>query len=121
MTNKLGGSGHTENGESSLKNVALERDIAGEQNAGDNSGEGDGSGSRVLPAEEGVEEGVVVGEVLSGSSLAVRCLAGGGQVGELVLGGGSLIASLVGNGAVGDRLHGLRVLDGVHGVGGSCC
>jgi hypothetical protein len=47
-------------------------------------------------------------------------LAGSSQVGELVLGVGGLGAGLVSDRAVGKVLHGLGVLDGVHGVGGGC-
>lgn len=120
MAGKLSGSDRTENSEDSLQDIALDWDEAGKEDARYNGGEGNGGGARVLPAEEGVEEGVVVGQVLAGGSLAVRCLAGSSQVGELVLGGGGLSAGLVGDRAVGKVLHGLRVLDGVHGVGGGC-
>lgn len=120
VADNLGGGGASENGESGLEQVALDRYVAEEKDGGDDGGEGDGGRARVLPAQERVEEGVVVSELLTCGSLAVRSLAGSGQVGELVLGGGGLGASLVGHGTVGDGLHGLGVLDGVHGVGGSC-
>jgi hypothetical protein len=120
VAKKLSGRGHAEHSEDSLQDIALEGNEAGKKDAGDSSGERDGSRTRVLPAEERVEEGVVVGQVLAGSSLAVGSLAGSSQVGELVLGVGSLKASLVGDRTVGNVLHGLGVLDGVHGVGGSC-
>lgn len=120
LTDNLSGSGDTEDGECGLEDIALDGDVAGEKNAGDNGGEGDGSRARVLPAEERVEQGMVVGQVLAGGSLPVGCLAGSGQVGELVLGDGGLSAGLVGDRAVGKVLHGLGVLDGVHGVLGGC-
>ena len=120
LAGKLSGSGDTENGEGCLQDIALDGDVEGEENAGDDGGEGNGGGTGVLPAEERVEQGVVVGEVLAGGSLALGSLAGCGQVGELVLGGGGLSAGLVGDRAVGNGLDGLGVLDGVHGVGGGC-
>lgn len=120
VAGKLSGSDRAEDSENSLQNIALDWDEAGKEDARDNGGEGNGGGARVLPAEEGVEERVVVGQVLAGGSLGVRCLAGSGQVGELVLGGCGLSAGLVSDRAVGQVLHGLRVLNGVHGVGGGC-
>ena len=120
LTGKLRGSGDTEDGEGCLQDIALDGDVAGEEDAGDDGGEGNGGGTRVLPAEERVEQGVVVGEVLASGSLAVGSLAGCGKIGELVLGGGGLSAGLVGDGAVGNGLDSLGVLDGVHGVGGGC-
>jgi hypothetical protein len=120
VANELSGGGHAEHGEDSLQDIAVDGNEAGKKNAGDSGGERDSSRTRVLPAEERVEEGVVVSQVLAGGSLAVRRLAGSGQVGELVLGVGSLEASLVGDRTVGNVLHGLGVLDGVHGVGGGC-
>lgn len=116
LTNDLSSSGGAEDGERGLEDIALDRDVAGEENAGDNGGEGDGSRARVLPAEERVEQGVVVGQVLAGGSLPVGRLASSGQVGELVLGDISLSAGLVGDRAVGKVLHSLGVLDGIHGV-----
>lgn len=120
LAGKLSGSGDTEDGEGCLQDIALDGDVAGEKNARDDGDKGNGGGTRVLPAEERVEQGVVVGEVLASGSLAVGSLAGCGQVGELVLGGGGLSAGLVGDGAVGNGLDSLGVLDGVHGVGGGC-
>jgi hypothetical protein len=120
VTSELSGGNHTESGEDSLQDIALDRDEAGEEDASNNGGEGDGGRTRVLPAEERVEERVVVSQVLTGGSLDVGCLTGSSQVGELVLGGGGLSAGLVSDRAVGNVLHSLRVLDGVHGVGGGC-
>lgn len=119
-TNKLGGRSHTENGENGLQDEALDRDEADDEDGRDDAGEGDGGGARVLPAEERVEQRVVVSQVLASGSLGVGCLAGSSQVGELVLGVGSLGACLVSDRAVGEVLHGLGVLDGVHCVGGGC-
>jgi hypothetical protein len=120
VANKLSGGGHAENSEDSLQDISVDGNEASKKDAGDSGGERDGSRTGVLPAEERVEEGVVVSQVLAGGSLAVRRLTSSGQVGELVLGVGSLKASLVGDRAIGNVLHGLGVLDGVHGVGGSC-
>lgn len=120
VAKELGGRSHTENGEDSLQDIALDGNEAGEEDASDNGGKGNGGGTGVLPAEKRVEERVVVSQVLAGGSLDVGRLAGSSQVGELVLGGGGLDASLVGDRAVGNVLHGLGVLDGVHGVGGGC-
>jgi hypothetical protein len=120
VANKLSGGGHAEHGEDSLQDVSVDGNEAGKKDASDSGGERDGSRTGVLPAEERVEEGVVVSQVLTGGSLAVRRLAGSGQVGELVLGVGSLEASLVGDRTVGNVLHSLGVLNGVHGVGGGC-
>lgn len=119
-TNNLSSSGDAENSERSLEEVTLDRNVAEEKDGGDNGGERNGGRARVLPAQKRVEEGVVVGELLASGSLAVGSLTGSCQVGELILGGGSLGASLVSHGTVGDGLNGLGVLDGVHGVGGSC-
>ena len=118
VTNKLSGSGNTEHSEDGLQDITLDGDEAEEKDAGDDGGEGNGGSARVLPAEERVEERVVVREVLISGSLGVGRLTGSSQVGELVLGGDSLSAGLVGDRAVGKVLHGLGVLDGVHGVGG---
>ena len=120
MANKLGGRSHTKDGEDGLQNEALDWDEADDKDGGDNAGEGDGGGARVFPAEKRVEQRVVVGQVLAGGSLNAGCLAGSSQVGELIPGVGGLSASLVSDRAVGKVLHGLGVLDGVHGVGGCC-
>jgi len=120
LAGNFSGSGDTEDGECCLQDIALDRDVAGEENAGDDGGEGNGGGTRVLPAEERVEQRVVVGQVLAGGSLVLGSLAGRGQVGELVLGGGGLSAGLVGDRTIGNGLDGLGVLDGAHGVGGGC-
>lgn len=68
------GSGHDTQGDPQKPQaVADERNVAGNEDEDDGSGIADGRGTRVLPAKEIVEEGVVVGEGLAGGSLGLGC------------------------------------------------
>lgn len=114
FSNDLGGGGQTQQHVQCLHGVARDGKIAGGEDQNDNAGVADSSGTRVLPREQIVEEGVVVGEVLAIGCLGLRCLTRGGQVAELVLGCRGLGARLISKRAVGDLLHRLRVLYVLH-------
>lgn len=114
FTDNLGAGSHTQEHVQRLHGVARDGHITGGEDEDDNRGVADGSRARVLPREQVVEEGVVVGQVLAVGCLSLWCLARGGQVAELILRGGGLGACLVGERAIGDRLHRLRVLDVLH-------
>ena len=103
-----------------FEDVAGDWDVAGDEDGDDDERIGDGGGTWVLPAEQVVEEGVVVCQVLAGGCLRLRCLAGGGEVAELVGRVGSFVASFVGHRTLRERLHGRVVLDGVHRRRGRC-
>ena len=78
--------GDTEDHVGCFQNVAYQRDIASGDDEDQDTDVADGSGTRVLPAQQIVEEGVVVGQRLPVGGLDVGRAAGGGEVGEFVLG-----------------------------------
>lgn len=68
----------------SLEDVLEDGDVAGEEDEGDDRGVGNGGHTRVLPAQNVVEHGVVVGQGLAGSRRLIRHFARVQDVSELI-------------------------------------
>jgi hypothetical protein len=94
----------TEDDVESLEKVLEDGDIAGEEDEGEDRGKGDGGDTGVLPAEEVVEERVVVSQGLASGSGLVRHSLGVHQVGVLLRRLLALNSGLLGCGAVGEVL-----------------
>ena len=95
-----------EDGVSGLAEVLEDGNVAGEEDEGDDCGVDNASHPGVLPAEDVVEERVVVGQALAGGGLVRGHPAGIGDVGEL---GGRLIdllLRLLRHGTIGNALDG---------------
>lgn len=87
-----------------LEEVLQDRDIASEEDEGDDRGKRNGSNTGVLPAEEVVEEGVIVGQRLASGCGLVGHLARVEQVVVLLRSLLALNSGLFGGGAVGNVL-----------------
>lgn len=117
VADDLSSSGDTKSYPGQAEDVGNDRDVTSSEDGQDDGAIADSGGARVLPAEEVVEERVVVGEFLAGGSLGMGNSARVGEAGELILGLVGLGAGLIGYGTVVKSLHYLRVGDGFHGGG----
>jgi len=120
LTGNLGGGRDAEHHPGEPERIAGNGQVAEGEDGEHDAGVADGRRTRVLPAEQVVEEGVVVRQVLAGRRLGAGGLTRVGEVAELGPGLVALDACLVGHWALLDGLHSLRVGDGVHGVLGAC-
>lgn len=84
LSSELSGSSQSERHPGDLERIAKKIEVASTENEHHNGDIGNGRGTWVLPAEKTGEEGVVVGEVLAGSSALVWTLASVDEVRELV-------------------------------------
>lgn len=107
----LGDSSHTERHPRSLEGVTQDVKVASGEDEDDGCDVGDARRTWVLPAQKAREEGVVVGEVLTGGGLGGWGGTSGSQVGELVGGLGGLVLDALSDWAIGQRV----VLDSVQG------
>jgi hypothetical protein len=99
LASKLSQHGDTKNHPGELEGISEDIEVTSGEDEGDGSEVGDTGRAWVLPAQEAVEEGVVVGELLTSGRWVVGAGTGSSQVGQLVGGLCVLVLEILGNGA----------------------